>query len=261
MWRLVRPRTGHAERSRAASSTVANEEPLKRELVDFVDAIRDRPRPGVTGDDGRRALQLGTADHRADDDSGGRDAMDSAAAGPEQSSNEFRWYWTTSQPGRGRTARSPTPTRRRCVHLRHRLARHGRRRRAPRAPRHADDVPARRARAGRSWPASRAACRRPPRGADGAPFVDIDARACGRAPARRLRLVRSRVSGFSLADIEQAAAGDIARARAWFDALRDAGCDDRRSAGRRAPGARGVLRGGRGRRRAGRARDRAPRRA
>jgi predicted dehydrogenase len=37
---------------------VTNEEPLKRELADFVDAIRSGRQPGVTGDDGRRALQL-----------------------------------------------------------------------------------------------------------------------------------------------------------------------------------------------------------
>ena len=36
---------------------VVNEEPLKRELVDFVDAIRTGRAPGVTGDDGRRALE------------------------------------------------------------------------------------------------------------------------------------------------------------------------------------------------------------
>jgi predicted dehydrogenase len=37
---------------------VANEEPLKRELQDFVDAVRDRRPPKVTGEDGRRALAL-----------------------------------------------------------------------------------------------------------------------------------------------------------------------------------------------------------
>ena len=39
---------------------VANEEPLKRELEDFVDAVRSRRRPGVTGRDGRDALALAT---------------------------------------------------------------------------------------------------------------------------------------------------------------------------------------------------------
>ena len=38
--------------------TVENEEPLKRELADFVEAIRTRRPPTVTGQDGRRALAL-----------------------------------------------------------------------------------------------------------------------------------------------------------------------------------------------------------
>ena len=38
--------------------TVENEEPLKRELADFVEAIRMRRPPTVTGQDGRRALAL-----------------------------------------------------------------------------------------------------------------------------------------------------------------------------------------------------------
>ena len=37
---------------------VPNEEPLKRELVDFVDAVRSRRPPCVTGEQGRRALAL-----------------------------------------------------------------------------------------------------------------------------------------------------------------------------------------------------------
>ena len=40
---------------------VTREEPLKRELVDFVRAIRDKRRPLVTGEDGRRALALAQA--------------------------------------------------------------------------------------------------------------------------------------------------------------------------------------------------------
>ena len=43
---------------------VANEEPLKRELADFVDAVRDRRPPVVTGEDGRRALALAQRDRR-----------------------------------------------------------------------------------------------------------------------------------------------------------------------------------------------------
>jgi predicted dehydrogenase len=39
---------------------VVNEEPLKRELEDFVDAVRSRRQPGVTGQAGRDALALAT---------------------------------------------------------------------------------------------------------------------------------------------------------------------------------------------------------
>jgi predicted dehydrogenase len=39
---------------------VANEEPLRRELADFVDAVRSGRQPGVTGRDGRVALELAT---------------------------------------------------------------------------------------------------------------------------------------------------------------------------------------------------------
>jgi predicted dehydrogenase len=39
---------------------VINEEPLKRELVDFVHAVRNRREPGVTGRAGRDALELAT---------------------------------------------------------------------------------------------------------------------------------------------------------------------------------------------------------
>ena len=39
---------------------VAREEPLRRELVDFVDAVRTRRSPGVSGRDGRAALALAT---------------------------------------------------------------------------------------------------------------------------------------------------------------------------------------------------------
>jgi predicted dehydrogenase len=39
---------------------VENEEPLRRELEDFVDAVRSRRKPGVTGRDGRDALALAT---------------------------------------------------------------------------------------------------------------------------------------------------------------------------------------------------------
>jgi len=39
---------------------VTTAEPLKRELEDFIAAIRTRTRPGVTGRDGRDALALAT---------------------------------------------------------------------------------------------------------------------------------------------------------------------------------------------------------
>jgi predicted dehydrogenase len=39
---------------------VASEEPLRRELADFVDAVRTGRKPGVTGRDGRIALELAT---------------------------------------------------------------------------------------------------------------------------------------------------------------------------------------------------------
>jgi predicted dehydrogenase len=39
---------------------VINEEPLRRELADFVEAVRTGGQPGVTGRDGRRALELAT---------------------------------------------------------------------------------------------------------------------------------------------------------------------------------------------------------
>ena len=39
---------------------VASDEPLRRELADFVDAVRNRRQPAVTGRDGRAALALAT---------------------------------------------------------------------------------------------------------------------------------------------------------------------------------------------------------
>jgi len=39
---------------------VTNEEPLRRELADFIDAVRAGGKPGVTGRDGRDALALAT---------------------------------------------------------------------------------------------------------------------------------------------------------------------------------------------------------
>ncbi len=56
-WRLVR-RDAEAPTIEGGKLEVVQEEPLKRELVDFVTAARERHDPGVTGADGRRALVL-----------------------------------------------------------------------------------------------------------------------------------------------------------------------------------------------------------
>jgi len=57
LWRLV---TGNGPKPsiEGGDVEVANEEPLKRELADFVDAILSRREPLVTGAEGRRALAL-----------------------------------------------------------------------------------------------------------------------------------------------------------------------------------------------------------
>ncbi len=39
---------------------VTNEEPLKRELADFVDAVANKRPPHVDGAQGRRALEIAT---------------------------------------------------------------------------------------------------------------------------------------------------------------------------------------------------------
>jgi predicted dehydrogenase len=57
MWRLVRQPAGMPT-IEGGPVAVASDEPLKRELEDFVDSIRTRRRPQVTGEDGRRALAL-----------------------------------------------------------------------------------------------------------------------------------------------------------------------------------------------------------
>jgi len=58
-WRL-RPRPGERPAIEGGAVEVAKDEPLKRELEDFVAAVRDRRAPGVTGEDGLRALVLAT---------------------------------------------------------------------------------------------------------------------------------------------------------------------------------------------------------
>ncbi len=59
-WRLVR-RDGGRPAIEGGPLPVVREEPLKRELEDFVAAVRDRRPPLVTGEDGRRALALAQA--------------------------------------------------------------------------------------------------------------------------------------------------------------------------------------------------------
>ena len=58
VYRLV-PRNGRPT-IEGGRLEVTNEEPLKRELEDFVNAVRTKRRPGVTGSEGRDALELAT---------------------------------------------------------------------------------------------------------------------------------------------------------------------------------------------------------
>ncbi len=57
MWRLVKS-DGDRPSIQGGEVNVTNEEPLKRELADFVDAVASRRAPMVTGVQGRRALAL-----------------------------------------------------------------------------------------------------------------------------------------------------------------------------------------------------------
>ena len=59
LWRLVKG-DGAMPSIQGGDVEVVNEEPLKRELADFVDAVRSHRPPAVTGEDGRRALALAT---------------------------------------------------------------------------------------------------------------------------------------------------------------------------------------------------------
>ena len=59
-YRLKR-REGQRPEIQGGKLPVAREEPLKRELEDFVGAVRDKRRPLVSGEDGRRALALAQA--------------------------------------------------------------------------------------------------------------------------------------------------------------------------------------------------------
>jgi predicted dehydrogenase len=57
LWRLVKRDAGSPS-IQGGEVDVVSEEPLKRELADFVDAVVSRRAPAVTGEDGRRALAL-----------------------------------------------------------------------------------------------------------------------------------------------------------------------------------------------------------
>jgi predicted dehydrogenase len=59
IWRLVK-KDGAMPSIQGGDVGVVNEEPLKRELADFVEAVRERRAPAVTGEDGLRALALAT---------------------------------------------------------------------------------------------------------------------------------------------------------------------------------------------------------
>ena len=59
-YRLKR-REGQRPEIQGGKLPVTREEPLKRELTDFIQAVRDKRRPLVSGEDGRRALALAQA--------------------------------------------------------------------------------------------------------------------------------------------------------------------------------------------------------
>ena len=59
VYRLV-PQNGGRPSIQGRRLDVVRDEPLHRELADFVDAVRHQRRPGVTGEDGREALALAT---------------------------------------------------------------------------------------------------------------------------------------------------------------------------------------------------------
>jgi predicted dehydrogenase len=58
-WRLVRS-DGARPAIQGGPIPVLHDEPLKRELADFLGAVRDRRPPMVDGAAGRRALELAT---------------------------------------------------------------------------------------------------------------------------------------------------------------------------------------------------------
>lgn len=59
VYRLI-PQDGGRPAIQGGRLAVPNEEPLLRELADFADAVRSKRPPGVTGHDGRAALELAT---------------------------------------------------------------------------------------------------------------------------------------------------------------------------------------------------------
>jgi predicted dehydrogenase len=59
-WRLL-PQEGSMPRIDGGKLDVVRDEPLRRELADFVAAVRERRAPGVTGAQGRAALVLANA--------------------------------------------------------------------------------------------------------------------------------------------------------------------------------------------------------
>ena len=60
LWRLVKG-DGPKPSIQGGELDVASEEPLKRELIDFLDAVRSGRAPVVTGEQGRKALALAQA--------------------------------------------------------------------------------------------------------------------------------------------------------------------------------------------------------
>lgn len=56
VWRLQQQREDQTPSIQGGAVAVENQEPLERELMDFVDAIQSRRQPVVTGEQGRRAL-------------------------------------------------------------------------------------------------------------------------------------------------------------------------------------------------------------
>ncbi len=57
MWSVV-PQPGAAPKIGGGKLAVNGDEPLKRELEDFIGAVRDRRPPAVSGEEGRAALAL-----------------------------------------------------------------------------------------------------------------------------------------------------------------------------------------------------------